>query len=138
MKITNPEIKVVLFASDDVIATSGMIGALTGQSGLFYIPTSQYTGGSYTGDYVQFSGTFGNYSGGVYEITGISGATGGVDGDKANLDSIQNGSVYLPDVGITIPASVFENIAKQTYDAYSYGNGTYYTNGVSYYEQHWQ
>ena len=140
MKITKPSIKVLRFASDDVIATSALpMGPLSGTTGLFYIPASSFNGAySGTGNYVQFSGILGPYSGGAYEITGITGATAGVDDDKANLDSIQNGGVYLPGVGITIPASFFEGVARQTYDAYTYGDGKYYTNGISYYETHWQ
>ena len=139
MRISNPELKVIRFATDDVIASSALLGPLSGQTGLFYIPAGDF-GGSYsgTGNYVQFNGTLGSYSGGAYEITGIYGATAGVDGDKANLDSIQHGQVYMADVGITLPATVFESIAQQTYDAFSYGNGKYYTNGTSYYESHWQ
>jgi len=132
MKISNPELKVVRFGADDVIATSG----LTGQIGLFYIPADQYSGGSFSGDYVQFDGTFGNYNGSAYEITNIHGATGDVDGDRAGLMTSAPMYVY-PDTGVPVPASVREPIAKQTYDAYSYGGG-YYSNGSSYYDIYFQ
>ena len=140
MKITNAELKFMSFSSEDVIATSGMPGPLSGTTGLFYIPSGDYSGSySGTGNYVEFSGTFGNYSGGQYEITNIYGAKAGVDDDKANIDSVQNGMVYFADVGVSVPAEPYiANIAKNAYDAYSYGGGTYYTNGVSYYESHWQ
>lgn len=137
MKISNPEVEVKLFSSEDVIATSAP-GPLTGMTGLFYIPASQVSGGPYSGNYVQVSGQFGNDIGGAYKITNITSIEDNVDADKANLDSIQNGNVYLPDVGITIPASLFENIAHQTYDAFSFADGQYATFGVSYYELHWQ
>jgi len=138
MKLTTPEIQIIRFNSEDVIATS-YAGPLTGTNGLFYIPANNYAGPySGSGEYVQFSGTFGNIVGSDYRIDNIYNAQAGIDDDKANLDSVQNGGVYLPDVGITIPATVFESIAKQTYDAFTYGDGQYYTNGVSYYTSHWQ
>lgn len=135
MKISNPELKVVRFGADDVIATSGLIGALTGTKGSFYIPAGQYTGGSYSGNYVEFNGTFGNYNGSEYEITGISGAKGGIDGER---DEMKSGEDVVFG-GVTIPGvPTMESFAKQYYDAYSYGGGTYYSNGTSYYEMYWQ
>ena len=139
MKIATPELKVVRFVSEDVIATSAMLGPLSGTNGLFYIAAGDYSGSySGTGNYVEFSGTFGSYNGSAYEITGIYGAKAGVDDDKANLDSVSGGNVYFADMGVTVPASFLAPIAQQTYDAYSYGGGSYYTNGISYYESHWQ
>ena len=137
MKITNATIEVALFSSEDVIATSLGLGPLSGLTGLFYIPSGQYGDGSLPGNYVEFGGTLGKYKGGAYNITNIYGAKGNVDEDKAILDSVQNGMVDTG-MGFSIPASVFENIAKQTYDAFSYGDGKYYTNGISYYTAHWQ
>ncbi len=141
MKITNPEIKVALFASDDVIATSLALGPLSGTVGTFYIPTGQY-GGSYTGtagNYIEFSGTLGSYSGGAYNITGIYGAKGGVDEDVDTIQNVVDGKIYFPELaGYGIPADELAPIAQHLYDAYSYGDGNYYTNGVSYYESHWQ
>lgn len=134
IKITNPELKVVRFANEDVIATS--FGPLSGTDGLFYIPSGDYSGTySGTGNYVEFNGTFSSYSNGVYGISGINGAKDGIDGDRNNMVT---GTVYFPDVGITLPSSVMANIAKGYYDAYSYGDGQYYTNGVSYYETYYQ
>ena len=136
MKISNPELKVVRFGADDVIATSGLIGALTGTKGSFYIPAGQYTGGTYSGEYVGFSGTFGDYNGSAYSITGISGAHGESEDDVAGLAS--GGSYTFPDVGVTVDMSNLAPIAKQFYEAYSYGDGNYYSNGKSYYELYWQ
>lgn len=135
MKIAELKLEVVRFASEDVIATSA--GPLTGMNGLFYIPTNSY-GGTYSGsgNYVEFSGTFGQLGGSGYEITGINGAKAGVDGDREGLMS-SNGT-YFPELGITIPNTAMAPIAQQAYDAFSYGNGQYYTNGVSYYDQYWQ
>ena len=136
MKITAPKLQVVRFASEDVIATS--LGPLSGMTGLFYIPASQYSGTySGSGNYIGFNGTLGNYSNGAYEITSINTVETGVDDQKARLESRQSGMVPMPE-GFPMPASFFENLAHQTYDAFSYGNGVYYTNGVSYYESHWQ
>ena len=140
MKITNPELKVVRFANEDVIATSfGPLPSLSGRNGLFYIPAGDYSGTySGTGNYVQFNGTFGPYRGGSYEITNINGATADVDPDRSVLVAKQTGIVFMPGTGTPVPADVLENIAKQGYDAFSYGNGQYYTNGISYYESYWQ
>ena len=136
MKISNPELKVVRFGADDVIATSGLLGALSGQSGLFYIPAGQYSGAySGSGEYVEFSGTFGDYDGSNYAIGNISGAKGGVDGDRNGLITASSNENALIDLGVgyPIPASVLVPTAQQTYDAYSYGGG-YYSNGQSYYD----
>ena len=40
MKITNPELKVVRFANEDVIATSGILPT----NGQFFIPIIQFCG----------------------------------------------------------------------------------------------
>lgn len=131
MKITKTELNVVRFASEDVIATSGLAGSVW----TFYIPASQYTGGSYSGNYVEFSGTVYPYGSGPYEITDIYGAKGGVDEDR---DFLMSGGTYIPELGITLPSTVADNLAKSVYDAYSYGDGRYYTNGASYYEMYRQ
>lgn len=137
MKISNPELNVVRFGADDVIATSGWIhGALTGQSGSFYIPAGQYGGGTYSGNFVEFSGTFGNYNGSEYEINDVSGATSILDSDRAGLMTTAPLYVY-PDTGVPVPAGVRGGIAQQYYDAYSYGGG-YYSDGQSYYDIYWQ
>ncbi len=138
MKMSSADLQVIRFNSEDVIATSGM-GPLSGTSGMFYIPAADYSGSySGSGNFVQFNGTLGSYSGGNYLITNIYGAEAGVDSDKESLESVINGNIVFPDVGITVPATALEPLARQTYDAFSYGNGQYYTNGVSYYETHWQ
>ena len=132
MKISNPELKVVRFGADDVIATSGLLGALSGTVGTFYIPAGQYSGSVNEpgGNYVEFNGTFGNYDGSNYAIDNIYGAKGGVDDDR---NSLVSGSTYIPELGITLPSTVMENMSKNAYDAYSYGGG-YYSNGQSYYD----
>lgn len=134
MKISNPELKVVRFGADDVIATSGwMSGALTGTKASFYIPAGQYSGGSFSGNYVEFNGTFGDYNGSEYAITDIYGAKGGIDDEQEQLANGGTMSFY----GVTIAVPDAENIAKQYYDAYSSGGG-YYSYGHSYYETYFQ
>lgn len=128
MKITNPELKVVRFNADDVIATS--IGALTGKTGLFYVDNGN-------GGYDSFNGEFGEFNASLYEITGLYAWEYNVGGDRDRLISAKNGGmVYMPDVGYPIPASVLAQNAPQTYDA-NLDSGVYYSNGVSYYEQYW-
>lgn len=132
-RLTNPELNVIRFASEDVIATS--FGPLSGLTRSFYIPSSQYNGGSLGGDYVTFNGTFGDYDGSAYNITNASGFTVDVD-ERDGLTS--GGSYTFPDVGVTVDMSDMAPIAQQYYDAFSYGDGQYYTNGISYYDQYWQ
>lgn len=135
MRMAELKLEVVRFASEDVIATSA--GPLTGlTSGLFYIPAGQYAGYTGSASYVQFSGDFGEQSGGNYEIINIRGVSGDDDDDRAGLMS--GGSYTFPGVGVTVDMSHLAPIAQQAYDAFSYGNGKYYTNGVSYYNQYWQ
>lgn len=131
MKITNPELKVVRFANEDVIATSGILPT----NGQFFIPINQFTGSySGTGDYVRFDGSFVNNGSGSYQISNISRAEGYSAEDREGLH-IVNGKFYLPEMGFWMTANEgFINISKQSYDAFSYGDGNYYTNGVSYYE----
>ncbi len=133
MRITNPEINVILFSNEDVIATSGIEPTL----GLFYLPTENFAG-SYTGtgDNVEFNGYFTNDGSGNYLISNIYGAKAGVDYDMSLLTSPQSGLVFIN--GTPIPAAVIENIAKTTYVVTSYDNGVYYTNGRTYYENYWQ
>lgn len=133
MKISTPEIKVIRFSSEDVIAASG---SLTGSNGLFYIPSSQYSGYSGSADYVEFSGTIGSKSGVGYLIENIHGAKGDVSDDRAGL--MAGSSYYFPDMGITVDNSHMAPIAQQSYDAFRYDDGQYYTNGISYYTAYWQ
>lgn len=129
MKISDFEIKVVRFSSDDVIATS-----------LYYAPAAAFnsvTGGSFTSAYVEFEGTMTGYdsdAGGWY-VANPRGAKAASDDDMDGLKS--GGTIYLPDVGITIPSTVMEPIAQQAYDSYEY-NGGLYTKGATYYEAYWQ
>ena len=133
MKISTPEIKVIRFSSEDVIAASS---SLTGSPGLFYIPSSQYSGYSGSADYVEFNGTIGSKSGVGYLIENIYGAKGDDSDDRAGVMS--GGSVYFPEFGNTVDMSHMEPIAQQTYDAFRYDDGRYYTNGISYYTAYWQ
>ncbi len=131
------KLEVIRFANEDVIATSSLIGALTGKPGSFYMPTSQYSGGALGGDYVYFNGTFGNYDGNVYNITSPYGFVSDTESNRAAL-APGGGDYTFPDEGVTVPGSILGNIAKQHYDAFSYSDGQYYSNGVSYYESYWQ
>ncbi|HAL63495.1 MAG TPA: hypothetical protein DCO93_03505, partial [Clostridiales bacterium] len=81
-----------------------------------------------------FNGTFGNYDGSNYAIGNISGAE--ANSDREGLMS--GGSYTFPDAGVTVDMSHLAPIAQQAYDAYSYGDGAYYSNGTSYYELYWQ
>ncbi len=131
----NLKLDVIRFSNEDVIATSAMLGPLSGKTGSFYIPSSQYNGGSLGGEYVTFNGTFGDYTGSGYNITNANGFA--VDSDER--DGLMSGGSYtFPDVGVTVDMSDLAPIAKQYYDAFSYGDGQYYSNGVSYYESYWQ
>lgn len=131
MKLSAPEFEVLRFASEDVIATSGLLPANV--TGLFYIPTSQFNGGSY-GDagYLSFNGTGGtfNSAAGGYLITGVNTIKTDVGGERDEL--MTKGG----ELAAFIPASFFEDLAQKTFDAYSY-NGDYYTNGVSYYNMYY-
>ena len=51
---------------------------------------------------------------------------------------MSGGSYYFADLGITVDMSSMAPIAQQYYEAYSYGNGDYYTYGLSYYDRYWQ
>ena len=124
MKISTPEIKVIRFSSEDVIVASS---SLTGVYGSFYIPSSQYSSG-----YGEFNGTIGSHSDRGYLIENVSGAKAADSDERDGLMSGGSGSF----VGVPIPASVMESMARQYYDAFSY-DGQYYTNGISYYDQYW-
>lgn len=130
MKISTPEIKVIRFSSEDVIVASG---SLTGSSGLFFIPSSEYSGYSGSSDFVEFNGTIGSQSSVGYLIENIYAVKGDDSGEREDLMS--GGSVTH--FGVTFNVSHMAPIAQQTYDAFSY-NGQYYTNGSSYYDQYWK
>ena len=123
MKITNPELKVVRFNADDVIATS----ALLGLSRRFYIDNGQ-------GGYQEFSGTFTSYSNGVYVITPNGSFEDVLSSDRENLMS--GGDAYFPDMGVPVPGFDMAPIARQYYDA-TFNGGVYYSDGVSYYDEYW-
>lgn len=130
-RLTNPELNVIRFASEDVIATS----ALLGLSRSFFIPSSQYSGSSFSSDYVEFYGTFSSYNDGIYGISNISGAKAA---DNDEMDQLKSGGAVVVH-GVTLPVNpTMKTMANQYYDAYSYGDGQYYTNGISYYDTYWQ
>lgn len=123
----NMKLDVCRFSNEDVIATSGFLPSTI--TGLFYIPASDYDGGSLgSSGYVSFNGNGGGYdsAAGGYLITDIYGAY--LDTDNERDDLINKGG----EMAAFVPASFFEGLAEKTYDAYSYG-GNYYTNGVNYY-----
>ncbi|MBR3144947.1 MAG: hypothetical protein IKF53_03525 [Clostridia bacterium] len=133
----NLKLEVIRFSNEDVIATSAMLGPLSGQLGWFFIPTSQYGDGSLGGDYVQFGGRFGDYSGGAYNITNIYDVSGNAQGDRAEIGPDADG--YFDETGVPVFLyPTLANVAKETYDAFSYGDGQYYSNGVNYFESYWQ
>lgn len=113
MKITNPELEVVRFSADDVIATS-----------LYYIKDGDV--------YKEFEGVMTPDSNGRYKITPVSGFTVVDDDDVEGLMS--GGSVVF--FGTTIDMSDLAPIAQQTYTAFKIDD-EYYTYGVTYYEQYW-
>ena len=115
MKITNPKLEVVRFNADDVIATS-----------LYYIKDGDV--------YKQFEGIMSPDSNGRYMITPVSDFE--VVDDETVEGLMSGGWTYLPDVGITIPSTAKEPIARQTYTAFKIDDD-YYTYGVTYYEQYW-
>ena len=132
MKFVNPEIEIVRFSSEDVIATSGAPISTK----LFYIPTTDYMGDLSGSDYVQFEGVMGGYdsAAGGYRITDVY-SPALADTDEVN-GLMSGGTLYIPELGITIPSTVMAPIAQQAYNAYSY-NGEYYTNGLTYYDMYW-
>ena len=136
MQITNAEFKVIRFSNEDVITTSNFAGPLSGKTGLFYIPSSQYQGGALGGDYVAFNGTLGNYDGSAYRIDNPYGFYADTSDERSGLTA--GGTIYIPELGITVPSTTMKPLAETAYDAFTYDNGTYYTNGVSYYDQYWQ
>ena len=127
MKISEPELKIIRFCSDDVIATSQ-----------FFLTAGQFDGYSGAEPYVRFDGTMRPNNDGTYRITGIHGVEGASVNDYELVTS--NGDMYFPETGITIPGSnpFGANMARQTYDAYRYDEGTYYSHGASYYELYFQ
>lgn len=132
MKFVTPEIEVLRFSTEDVIATSGAPIVTK----LFYMPTDQFQGGLSGSDYVQFEGVMGAYdsAAGGYRITDVY-SPALADTDEVN-GLMSGGTLYIPELGITIPSTALAPIAQQAYNAYSY-NGGYYTNGVTYYDMYW-
>ena len=127
MKITNPELEVVRFNADDVIATS-----------LYYMSAADYNalyGTDFTSDYVQFNGDMvATGNSGVWGITNIYNVQAAPDDEVPGLMS--GGAVYIPELGMTLPSTVMEPIARQAYNAFKSDDGIY-TKGVTYYEQYW-
>lgn len=117
MKISNPEMKVVRFANEDVIATS-----------LFYMSAADYNaamGTNYTTPYVWVNGAM---SGASYDsataswkidVTSVEPAT------EDDMTFIRGG--YIEEAGIYFPGT------KTGYEAYI-KDGEYFTKGVTYKE----
>ncbi|MBO4693395.1 MAG: hypothetical protein J5659_03255 [Clostridia bacterium] len=128
-RLTNPELKVIRFASEDVIATS-----------LYYAPSAAFNainGTSFTSDFVEFEGSMTSYdpAAGGYSVSNIYNVKAANNDDIDGLKS--GGSWVVPGVGITIDMSSMAPVARQSYNAYSYEGGLY-TNGVTYYDTYWQ
>ncbi len=118
MKISNPEMKVVRFANEDVIATS-----------LFYMSAADYNaamGTNYTTPYVWFNGAM---NGASYDSSTASwkiDVTTPVDPvTEDDLIFVRGG--YIAETGVTIPGTT------ASYEAYI-KDGEHYTKGVTYKE----
>ena len=127
MKITNPELEVVRFNADDVIATS-----------LYYMKAADFNavrGTSFTSDYVEFEGTMvPTGESGVWGITNIYNAKAA---DGEDMDGLMSGGTfYFPGTAVTVDMSFMEPTARVAYNAFKSDNGIS-TNGVTYYEQYW-
>lgn len=125
MKITNPELEVVRFNADDVIATS-----------LYYMSAADYNalyGTDFTSNYVQFEGSMVPTTGnsGVWGITNIYNAA---EADDDEVEGLMSGGAMFG--GVTVPSFILEPIARQAYNAFA-SDGDIYTHGVTYYEQYW-
>ncbi len=109
MKISKPEIEVVRFANEDVIATS-----------LYYMSSADYNaakGTSYTDPYVIFNGSMTPAGDGVWKVP-----------DPYAVTAVE-------DLGLItgIPEIGFPGKGDISYEAY-YKDGDFYTNGVTYKE----
>lgn len=116
MKITNPELKVVRFNSEDVIATS-----------LYLMSAADYNtaaGTSYTKPYVMFNGDMTTYdeTNQAWQIANIHAVT-----EEDDVTFFTGG--YIPEVGYSIPPLA----PGYTYRAFADGT-VLYTNGVTFSE----
>lgn len=117
MKISNPEMKVVRFANEDVIATS-----------LYYMSAADYNaamGTSYDTPYVWINGAM---SGASYDSSTASWKIDVTSVEPATEDDmlfVRGG--YIEEVGIYFPGT------SSSYEAYI-KNGEHYTKGVTYKE----
>ena len=117
MKIPNPEMKVIRFANEDVIATS-----------LYYMSAADYNeamGTNYTTPYVWINGAM---NGASYNSSTASYSVNVTSVKPATEDDmlfIRGG--YIEETGITFPGT------KSSYEAYIY-DGNVYTKGVTYKE----
>ena len=130
MKVSNPELKVVRFANEDVIATSGYFMSATDFNSLY--------GTSFTSDYVRFNGYMTGYddaAGGWAVAPNLASATNAANDEIEGVMS--GGSYYFADFDVTVDTTHMAPIAQQHYGAYSYEGGLY-TKGASYYELYWQ
>ena len=119
MKITNPELKVVRFNADDVIATS-----------LYWTTSEAYeaaTGVHFDTAYVMFNGDMiSTGDPNEYIVGNVRAATGMDEDDKWFLFGGDTGMGYS-----------FPGTAGASYVPY-YRDGNWYTNGVSYSESNGQ
>lgn len=117
MKISNPEMKVVRFANEDVIATS-----------LFYMSAADYNtamGTNYTTPYVWVNGAM---SGASYDSATASWKIDVTSVEPATEDDmlfVRGG--YIEEAGITFPGTT------AAYEAYI-KDGEHFTKGVTYKE----
>ena len=131
MKISNAELKVVRFNSEDVIATSRYFMSAAAFESLY--------GLGLTGtDYVSFTGSMTSYddvAGGWSVTPNLSSAA---EYDNEEMEGVMSGGdFYFAELGVWVHSDAMANIAKQHYDAYSYEGGLY-TKGATYYETYWQ
>lgn len=134
MKITNPELKVVRFDNEDVIATS-----------FFYLSAADYTatfGTAFDQDheYVELIGAMTSYDSSQNAWL-VNANTANPNPQYAstlsNLKDIAAGGGYiypqeLGGIGIPVSPGLFQ-ATKEGYDAYIY-NGNIYTKGASYFD----
>lgn len=117
MKISNPEMKVVRFANEDVIATS-----------LYYMSAADYNeamGTNYTTPYVWINGAM---SGASYNSSTASYSVNVTSVEPATEEDmlfVRGG--YIEEAGIYFPGTA------SSYEAYIY-DGNVYTKGVTYKE----
>ena len=117
MKITKPELKVIRFSSEDVIATS-----------LYFMSAADYNaahGTSFDTPYVWFNGSMTDYDPSIssWRISDIRNVDGMTEEDKGFIVG-----TYFEDMGVYFPG-----VGGISYEAFNYNDGLY-TKGASYSE----